>query len=69
MIFLILAALFWFAETWYFGWNLTAQSDAERTCDSIVVGLLAAWVASTVISWAKRIERKIDTLNHKPAGE
>jgi len=22
-------------ETWYFGWNMTAQSTAERYCDTI----------------------------------
>lgn len=30
------AILFWFAETAYFGFNLTAQSHSERVCDWIV---------------------------------
>ncbi|MBU2704127.1 hypothetical protein Ga0466249_005281 [Sporomusaceae bacterium BoRhaA] len=32
---LILGALFNFAETWYFGWNMTAKSPAEMICDYI----------------------------------
>ena len=36
---LYVAGAFWIAETRYFGWNRQASCDAERLCDSIVVGL------------------------------
>jgi hypothetical protein len=33
----ILSQAFWLAETAYFGWNLTPQSDADIICDGMVV--------------------------------
>ena len=30
-----IAIVFWFIETAYFGFNLTAQSNAEKICDYI----------------------------------
>lgn len=30
---ILVGLLLWLAETWYFGWNATAQSDAERALD------------------------------------
>jgi hypothetical protein len=35
IIFLI-GFIFWIGETWYFGWNMHAINEAEKTCDSIV---------------------------------
>ncbi|MGI3042872.1 hypothetical protein [Shewanella algae] len=32
---------FGIAEIWYFGWNLTPQSDAEMICDGIALLILA----------------------------
>lgn len=36
-----LAAIFWFNENRYFGWNGWPQSDAELICDGIVCLLVA----------------------------
>lgn len=30
----------WFVETWYFGWNETAQSAAERALDMVSLWLI-----------------------------
>lgn len=36
-----LAILWWYVETKHYGWNLTAQSDAEMFCDGLVFLLFA----------------------------
>lgn len=38
--FIGLGVVVWFVETWWFGWNLTAQSRAEFVWDMIAVGLI-----------------------------
>ena len=38
---ILFAMIFWFAETAYFGWNMEAQSFAERICDWIVQAIIA----------------------------
>lgn len=35
----IIALVFWFSESWYFGWNEHPMSKAERICD-----LIALWL-------------------------
>lgn len=32
----IFGAIWWFVETWYFGWHLHAQSSLEGFCDFMV---------------------------------
>jgi hypothetical protein len=53
-VFAYVAISFWYAESRYFGWNWTAQSNAQRLCDSIVIGLalvgLCFWVSAL---WTK----------------
>jgi len=31
-----------FAETAFFGWNMTAQSVAEKICDNVSIGIILA---------------------------
>lgn len=38
--FIRVGVVVWFVETWYFGWNLTAQSRAEVVWDYIVAALM-----------------------------
>jgi hypothetical protein len=39
-IFLI-GQVFWFIETWHYGWNFAPQSDGEVVCDGIVLLITA----------------------------
>jgi len=40
------AAIFWLAETGYFGWNMRPQTHAEVVCDQIVsIIFFSAWLA------------------------
>lgn len=34
-----LAFALWLAETWFFGWNMRAESVAEGVCDTICLWL------------------------------
>lgn len=36
-----ISLLFGTAETWYFGWNMTPQSDTEMICDGIALLIFA----------------------------
>lgn len=36
-----LAMVWWYVETKHYGWNVTAQSDAEMFCDGLVFLLVA----------------------------
>lgn len=46
------AAVFWLAETWYFGWNWMAQSQAEVVCDTIAVAFFAYGFGGFVVASA-----------------
>lgn len=41
LMIMALAFVVWIAETWYYGWNLRAQSAAESMWDFAVVALFA----------------------------
>ena len=36
-----ISVFFGIAETWYFGWNMTPQNDAEMICDGIALLIFA----------------------------
>lgn len=45
----LFAFAFWIAETWYFGWNMQAQTTQEALCDNIVAvlfvwGIVGGWM-------------------------
>jgi hypothetical protein len=46
----IIAIIFSFIETKYFGWNWTAQSDAEMICDGIALLLFGLAMIAQIIS-------------------
>ena len=62
MLLALIGVLFWLIETWYFGWNLFAESDAERWCDRIAMCLIVAGCTEVVVAWARRIEKKLDII-------
>ena len=56
---LLLSVLFWFIETWYFGWNDTPINKAEITCDRIVeYGILIA-IGIYLSPLARYYEKKV----------
>lgn len=49
---------FWLAETWFFGWNDTAQSAAESVCDFIaLVAMTIGFVGSVAVTVALEVLR------------
>jgi len=44
---MIIGMVFWFCETWYFGWNMTPICAAAWHCDMLAVGL--AWYGAGII--------------------
>lgn len=42
LFWIIVGYAFNFAETAFFGWNMTAQSIAEKICDNISAGMILA---------------------------
>lgn len=57
----IIAFLFWLAETAFFGWNKTPQSSAERVCDYLaLIILVIGWVIQVLAS--TRRQNKKDEL-------
>ena len=56
---LLLSVLFWFIETWYFGWNESPINKAEKICDKIVdYGLLIA-IGFYLFPLVKYYEKKV----------
>lgn len=50
----LLAIVFSFAETWYFGWNFRPASTAEKICDYISLMILGLAFISLLMSWRGR---------------
>lgn len=65
--------LFWFLETWYFGFNLTAQSTSEKVCDLIVglaLGIAIYWYFKPLnlmyLEKVKDMDKVNDLINEIP---
>jgi len=61
---ILISALFWLAETNYFGWNLSPQSDAELICDGLALLMLCIGLIP-----AAQVTVNVDNQTRTGAGE
>ena len=59
MKFLIIAFIFNFFSTWYFGWNWYPMSPAEHSSDHLAIALIILGFAEIIIKQEiKKIKKK-----------